>query len=599
MNLFDSAFLCLDIGTAGVRGVAQRVRAGRIDRAAIFCVDDTDTVYAIKSVVDELERQIGRRLDRAYITGNLGPAMFDVVTKYLQWDSAHRITAADVRTQIRQISESVNGFYPMHIIPLGYDMPGAHDVATPVGHTDYKLSAAFGAIFYTYRRLDSLLGLLRRAHIQPDAFYDPMFLMNAVYRMPSVRTMFLDIGAEFTSISIWTSRGPVWHAKIPGAMTDIVGRVAEKFGIEFTDALRVVHSAADLTPREMDRFTPADTAFEFTRSDVGDVVRAGIVDIMARTADASKDAIERYHPRQICISGGGANIGGISQFIENTFSVPTRVIGADASVRALAQYIWAAQYPQRRKFMLRRRRIQKIMRRIASVFTRRRPRKRAQFIPVMPSTLCFDMQRDTTYSMFRAGGVSAIHVDIMDGLYVPRMAGSVDELRHIRKAWTGHLHVHLMTESPRIWAADAIAAGANTIIVSPNASGVRSAIAAVRAAGRRVGIALNPETPVTALRSVIRDVDEVMVMTVTPGAAAQEFNERCVKKIAILAATRKKYGLKFTISVDGGINEKTAPIVWAAGADMIVSGSYLANAPDFPIAVQSLLPGATKQENPR
>ena len=594
MNLFDSAFLCLDIGTAGVRGVAQRVRAGRIDRAAIFCTDDRDTVYAIKSVVDELERQIGRRLDRAYITGNLGPAMFDVAAKSTRWRTAHRISPADLRAQIRGITGN-DGFYPMHIVPLRYDTPTARNLISPIGHIDHQLISAFGAIFYTSRRLNSILGVLRRAHIQPGAFYDPMFLMNAVYRTPGVPTMFLDIGAEFTSISIWTDRGPVWYAKIPGAMMGIVGRVSENFNIEYTDALRVVCASADLTPREMDRFTPADTAFEFSRADVGDIVRAGIVDIMARVADASRDAIERYRPRQIFISGGGANIGGIQQFIENTFSAPARVIGSDAAVRALAQYIWAAQMPRRRKFMMHRRRAEKIMKRITSIFAHRpRRRKRARFIPVMPSTLCFDMRRDATYSMFRAGGISMIHVDIMDGLYVPHMAGSIDELKHIRAKWAGHLHVHLMTESPRNWAADAIAAGADTVIVSPNTSGVRAAVAAIRAAGRRAGIALNPETPVSALRSIIRDIDEVMVMTVTPGAAAQEFNESCVKKIAALAATRKKYGLKFTISVDGGLHDKTAPIVWAAGADMVVSGSYLGNATDFPIAVQSLLPNTTK-----
>jgi ribulose-phosphate 3-epimerase len=80
-----------------------------------------------------------------------------------------------------------------------------------------------------------------------------------------------------------------------------------------------------------------------------------------------------------------------------------------------------------------------------------------------------------------------------------------------------------------------------------------------------------------------------MIMAVTPGAAGQEFNQDVIHKISVLNATRKKYGLKFTISVDGGINDKTAQLCWAAGADALVSGSYLANSADFPLAVQSLL----------
>lgn len=78
-------------------------------------------------------------------------------------------------------------------------------------------------------------------------------------------------------------------------------------------------------------------------------------------------------------------------------------------------------------------------------------------------------------------------------------------------------------------------------------------------------------------------------MTVRPGAAGQEFQTDCLKKIEILAATRRRYGLKFVISVDGGVNDKTAQMCWAAGADLLVSGSYLARSPDFPLAVQSLL----------
>ena len=80
-----------------------------------------------------------------------------------------------------------------------------------------------------------------------------------------------------------------------------------------------------------------------------------------------------------------------------------------------------------------------------------------------------------------------------------------------------------------------------------------------------------------------------MIMGVKPGASGQEFDQRVLQKITILNETRKRHGLKYTISVDGGINEKTAMACWNAGADLLVSGSYLANASDFPLAVQSLL----------
>ena len=100
---------------------------------------------------------------------------------------------------------------------------------------------------------------------------------------------------------------------------------------------------------------------------------------------------------------------------------------------------------------------------------------------------------------------------------------------------------------------------------------------------------MNPNSSVTLLTPILREIDEVMVMAVAPGAAGQPFDPDVLRKISILAGTRKKYGLKFVISVDGGINETTARLCWDAGADWLVSGSYLACAPDFPLAVQSLM----------
>ena len=192
--------------------------------------------------------------------------------------------------------------------------------------------------------------------------------------------------------------------------------------------------------------------------------------------------------------------------------------------------------------------------------------------------------------MFQTGGISAIHVDIMDGLYVNKITGGIDELRQIRASWGGHLHVHLMTDAPAEWARSAVESGADTVIISTNTAGLREAVQIVKNAGRRVGIALNPESSVTLLKTILRELDEVMVMGVTPGAAGQEFNRDTLHKITVLNATRKKYGLKFTISVDGGINPDTARACWTAGADALISGSYLASAPDFPLAVLSLLP---------
>lgn len=587
MNLFDSAFLCLDVGTSGVRGMGHRVRGGRLDKSAIFSVDSFDTVFAINSVIAELERMVGARFDSAYVTGNFGASGFDMSAKSTKWNGEHKITASDVRAQIEQICIP-DGYFPMHIIPLRYDTPTARNMVSPVGYTDRQLISAFGTIMYQRDAFERVSAKLRHAHILANGFYDPQWLLNATLRQKKQTVMFIDLGAEFTSASIWTDRGPVWHTKIPLGGTTISYDISEKLHIGFDDAERIKRAVACLYPKEMDRFTPADTAYEFSRGDINDIFLPHMVEIVEQIATASNGAIAKYHPTKIILTGGGAMTDGATEFIENAFSIPTENIGADASVRALSAFIWNAEAAHRGAYLARHDRWARRWARITKIF--HRPQKRrTQFIPIMPSTLCFNMRKQSTYSMFRAGGISMIHVDIMDGFYVDRVAGGIPELKLIRAHTDAHLHVHLMTESPSVWAADAVAAGANTVIMSTNTSGLRAAVRGVRAAGVRAGVAINPETSVDILKPILRDLDEVMIMTVRPGAAGQEFQADCLKKIEILAATRRRYGLKFKISVDGGINDQTAQMCWAAGADLLVSGSYLARSPDFPLAVQSLL----------
>ena len=587
MNLFDSSFLCLDVGTYGVRGIAHRVRSARIDKSAFFAMDSYDTVFAIKSVADELEKQIGTHFDSAYITGNFGVSKYEMCAKSTVWGGEHKISPTDVRNQIAQIVPA-DGFFPMHIVPLRYDAPQARNMVTPIGHVDRQLISAFGVIFYSRDGVDAVFEHLRGAHIQADALFDPQFVQNAIYRAEKQTTLFIDFGAQFTGASIWTDRGPVWHTKIQRGGTDITNAIVEKLNIDFDSADRIKRAVASLVPKEMDRFAPADRAYDFSRGDVNDVVLPILVDIIGQLKDQCLPSFTKYRPTKIILTGGGAEIEGLRDFIENAFAVMTEVLPVDATVRALSDYVWRGQGAQRQRYIARHDQWVRRTNWIGKIF-RKKQKKVQKFVPIMPSSLCFDMQRAETYSMFRAGGISMIHVDIMDGFYVDRIAGGIDELKNIRARTNAHLHVHLMTESPVVWAADAIAAGANTVILSTNTSGLKTAVRNVRAAGRRVGVALHPDSNVSLLKPILREIDEVMVMAVAPGAAGQAFDPAALHKISVLAGTRKKYGLQFTISVDGGINESTAQLCWDAGADLLVSGSYLARAADFPLAVQSLM----------
>ena len=592
MNLVNSSFLCLDIGTYGVRGFAHYVRNAKIIQSATHFVKNTNTLYALKCVIDELEQQLKTRFNSAFVTGNFGDAEFKNITDTICWRDEHKITEQDIRSQINKIAIPED-FYAMHIIPVFYGTPTIKNISnTPIGHIDTQLKSIFSVIFYEQERTKYISDIMRRSSIKPAGFFDPTFLHNAVYRKPKEKVLFLDLGSEYTTVSICTERGPLYFNKIKFGQNDITNALATGLKISDADADVLKISVANAIPNEMDRFTPADASerfAKFSRADINEIFVPQLKELINIVYADSKKYIEQYAPTKIILTGGGTAIENINTFLEQFFKIPVDNQTESATVNALSEYIWTSKLLERNAYIQKQMKIKNALSKITKIFHRKKVVKKRKFIPIMPSTLCFNMNDSTTYLMFASGGISMIHVDIMDGFYVDKIAGGINELANIRTQTNAHLHVHLMTESPSIWARDAINAGADTIIISTNTAGVRDAINVIKSAGKRCGIALNPESNIEIIVPVLKNIDEVMIMAVNPGAAGQTFNENVLQKIKMLNYTRKKHGLKYLISVDGGINPQTAKLCWDAGADLLVSGSYLASASDFPLAVQSLL----------
>ena len=592
MKLSNSSFLCLDIGTYCVRGFAHCIRDARIVQSAMHSVKNTNTIFALKSVVDELEQQLNTHFNSAFITGNFGDADFKTFSDMISWNSEHKITELDLRHQIAKINVP-DDFYSMHIIPVFYGTPNIKNIGnSPIGHIDTGLKSIFSVISYETDKTRYISDMMRRSHIQSSGFLDPSFLQNAVYRKENEKILFIDLGHEFTTTSIWTQRGPLYFNKIKFGGRDITNAIARGLNIGTNDADTLKIAVASATPNEMDRFTPADSSEKFasfSRADINDIFIPQLKELIKTIYEQSEKYINQYKPEKIILTGGGASINNINTVLERVFKIPVDNMGDSATINALSEYIWNTYLPERNAYIQKQEKIQNTVEKITGIFHRKKKIKKKKFIPIMPSTLCFNMNDMSTYTMFASAGISMIHVDIMDGFYVDKIAGGISELANIREKTKSHLHVHLMTESPSVWATDAINAGADTVIISTNTSGVKNAIKIVRDSGKRVGIALNPESNVEILIPILKQIDEVMVMAVKPGAAGQEFDESVLQKIKILNYTRKKHGLKYLISVDGGINQNTAKMCWDAGADLLVSGSYLARATDFPLAVQSLL----------
>lgn len=578
--------MCLDIGSGGVRAVGARVSFGRIKSSATVFAESTDPVYAVKSAVDSLEEQIGARFDSAFVTGDFGAVKSAIFSRKTSWGGEHKILPQDI---LEQAIPHDDGFFPMHIIPLRYDLGGFQNISGAVGQIDKSLDSVFHSISYPIEGMTRAKSALREAHLESEGFFDPMFLLGAAVRDPKETAAFIDFGATSTTVSVWTARGPMLLEKLEIGGMDITRKLSETFHISMSEAERLKIAGMTLNTTEMDRFTPADARYEYSRSDISDNALIVFRRIMSVVKASLGPALEKYRVQKIYISGGGSGIPGLADTIEQAFGAKVENLGPFAAANACADFVWKRETARIQGYLARRKKWENFFEGLVAFFKVRTKKRRRGIIPIMPSTLAFDMRGAATYAKFASANIGMIHVDVMDGFYVERIASGIDEIRFIRAHTTAHLNVHLMTENPSQWALEAIAAGADTIILSSGTNGVIRALREIKAAGRRAGIALHPESPIDMIAPILRDIDEVLVMSVVPGAGGQEFMPAALSRIAALNNTRKKHNLKFKISVDGGINPETAKRCWDAGADFLVAGSYLSKAPDFAAAVQELM----------
>ncbi|MDX1444846.1 ribulose-phosphate 3-epimerase [Lishizhenia sp.] len=201
---------------------------------------------------------------------------------------------------------------------------------------------------------------------------------------------------------------------------------------------------------------------------------------------------------------------------------------------------------------------------------------------IAPSVLSCDfanIQRDV--EMINDGNADYFHIDIMDGSFVPNISFGFPVMKAIHKHAKKPLDVHLMIDNPDQYIQEFKEAGAEILTVHYEAcTHLHRTIQAIKAAGMKAGVALNPHTPIEVLENVIEEIDLALIMSVNPGFGGQKFIENAIWKVEQLSNLIHKRGSHAVIEVDGGVNADNAGALIKAGADVLVAGSFVFNSED-------------------
>jgi ribulose-phosphate 3-epimerase len=201
----------------------------------------------------------------------------------------------------------------------------------------------------------------------------------------------------------------------------------------------------------------------------------------------------------------------------------------------------------------------------------------AQNIKISPSILSadFSILGDEIKSLEQAGA-DLIHIDVMDGHFVPNITMGPPIIKMVRKCTKLPFDVHLMISPVEKYIKAFADAGSDIITIHPEATdNLKRAVGTIKSLGKKAGVSLNPKTPISALMDVINDIDLILIMSVNPGFAGQSFMSEVLPKVTELRKMINDKKLKIDIEIDGGINFETAPLAVKAGANILVSGTTI------------------------
>ena len=209
---------------------------------------------------------------------------------------------------------------------------------------------------------------------------------------------------------------------------------------------------------------------------------------------------------------------------------------------------------------------------------------------IAPSILSADFSRlGEEIAAIEAGGADYVHIDVMDGHFVPNITIGPLIVQAVRRVTQLPLDVHLMIAEPDRYVADFAKAGADIIVVHAEATNhLHRTVQLIKSLGKKAGVSLNPATPLNVLDYVLEDLDLVLLMTVNPGFGGQSFIDACLPKIQALRGIMDRRGIEAELEVDGGVKTDNIARIAHAGADVFVAGSAVFGSPDYAATIAEL-----------
>lgn len=568
MRIKKQSFLGLDIGTNSVRGFALVADDSGV-KTYVHSESGGTLFGNIANLIDVIETKMSVKFKGAFVTGNFGNTRSIIGQNVISFGRPHRIIESDIYNAICNSPDlrEARG-QTLHLIPLQFLIDGNYEAKQTNNISCNSLAVRFNCITCPNEIIDEIKRCLGAACVPPLGFFDPIYLLTDRYHRPQTTTVCIDFGKTSTRVGIRKDRGLTVRFDLEIGQNDVTEKISADFGIDYADAENLKLSVlAGERPAPSDGYVSANEKFpNINRQNIWDAW----ADVNNRIADQvlQKIKADKY---DLFITGGGLNPDNINSLIlRNKGLDNVTVLNENAIVGAFGKMFQQNIRPVKR---------------------RRIKIKMKKNVPVLPSVICWNINNDYVYRMFESVGVQALHCDIMDGFYTDRVSGTLDDIKTIRAHTRLFLQAHLMVEDPLLWCGKVAELGIDAIVISSGTRHIVETLRKIKSLEKLCGLALHPDFNLKNLsREILTMLDQIVVMSVLPGESGQQFMPDALGRIRTLANTRKIHGFKYKIIADGGINDKTAPDCWAAGADFLISGSYLRSAPDFADAIIKLLP---------